>query len=88
MRDLSTRTLEIIARQSSGKAPIPDGPRAIVSPETVAHPEDVRAIVAYVAHQILLNELDYHGADLGQYHPALIGLSDRQIRDAIAEAVA
>ena len=63
-------------------------PVVVLSPNTVSQAEDVRAIVAYVAHRILRSELDWSQRDVRAAFPALQGLTQEQIDTAIADALA
>jgi hypothetical protein len=73
-----------LARETADKTP-----QVIAGPDTVSQPEDVRAIVAYVAHQIFRGDLEYHGLeDLSEGYPALKGLTWAQIDAALTEALA
>lgn len=63
-------------------------PSVVSSPKTVAFKADAEAIVAAIAHRVLLQDLDYHGLpELETYYPALQGLTEQQIRAAIAEVL-
>lgn len=74
------------ARENTAKQAQGEGPQVFAGPDTVAQPADVRAIVAFVAHSVLQNELDWSESDLRQHSPSLQGLTREQIEQAIAEA--
>jgi hypothetical protein len=81
-------TLDLLKRPTP-KVAAAKTPQVIAGPDTVSQPEDVRAIVAYIAHQIFRSDLEYHGlSDLSETYPALKGLTQTQIEAALAEALA
>jgi len=65
-----------------------DAPTVIPSPDTPAFAEDVRAIIAYVAWQVLQSEFDWSESDLRDTYPALKGITSAQIQQTIHEALA
>lgn len=75
------------ARENAAKAAAGNGPQVIVSPETPAGPEDIRAIVRAVALKVLRSEVDYHGVDelSERYYPELKGITAEQINAVILE---
>jgi hypothetical protein len=77
------------ARENKAKQDAGNGPQIIVSPETPAGAEDVRAIVRAIALQVLRSELDYHGlAELAEHYPALNGIRVEQVYAVIREDLA
>jgi hypothetical protein len=66
----------------------PCGPTIVPSPDAPSSPEDLRAIVAYVAFQVLRSEADWSLSDLRESHPALNGITDDQLDAVITEALA
>ena len=76
------------ARENAAK-PYWDRPHVFGSPETPSTGADIRAIVQYVALRVLLNDLDYHGLQslVSNYHAELQGITEAQVRQAIAEGL-
>ena len=89
---LSQPGIDITAAELIDKAVtyLENRPQVIPSPDTVSQPEDIRSIVAYVAHRVLQGEIEFHGLAYlaAHYYPALRGLTPEQVETAIDEALA
>jgi hypothetical protein len=83
-----TNDAEFLTGRSAGHVQ-ETAPTSEPAPSTVESRATVASVVAFLAHRVLLNDLDYHGiAELTTYHPTLAGLTEAQIREAIDEALA
>jgi hypothetical protein len=82
-----TNDAEFLTGRSAGH--VQETAPEVVLPAVVESRATVASVVAFLAHRVLLNDLDYHGiAELTSYHPTLQGLTEAQIREAIDEALA